>query len=71
MSFGRCLTTSLSGNEQRKLIELCAAQGVQGGAVYDAVIAHTAMRSKLRLLTLDARARSTYAALGVEHELLT
>jgi predicted nucleic acid-binding protein len=70
MSFGRCLTTALSGNEQRKLVELCATQGIHGGAVYDAVIAHTATRSKLRLLTLDTRARATYAALGVEHELL-
>jgi predicted nucleic acid-binding protein len=71
LSFSKCLTTALSGNEQRKLVDICANLGIQGGAVYDAVIAQTASRSKLRLLTLDTRARATYAALGVEHEFLT
>jgi predicted nucleic acid-binding protein len=45
--------------------ELVAA-GVSGGATYDAVIAITAAQHHRRLVTLDARARTTYERIGVE-----
>jgi predicted nucleic acid-binding protein len=56
--------------DQRKLVTMCAARGVSGGAVYDALIAASCARSRARLLTLDSRAHQTYAALAIEHEML-
>ena len=70
LGFGRHAVAALSAAEQRQLVATCAAQGVLGGAVYDAVIAATCASAGLTLLTLDARARQTYAVLGVDHELL-
>ena len=70
LAFGRHAVYGLSPEEQRALVATCAAQGMSGGAVYDAVIAATCARSRARLLTLDNRARQTYAALAVEHELI-
>lgn len=43
---------------------------VGGGAVYDALIAAAARVNGATLLSFDTRAASTYAALGVEFELL-
>ncbi|MBA3393294.1 MAG: type II toxin-antitoxin system VapC family toxin [Deltaproteobacteria bacterium] len=61
---------ALSAAEQRALVPRCATHGIAGGMVYDGLIASTCMEHRVRLLTLDARARQTYAALGVDHELL-
>lgn len=61
---------ALSAADQSALVTLCAAHGIAGGMVYDGLIASTCVEHRLRLLTLDARARQTYAALGVDHELL-
>jgi predicted nucleic acid-binding protein len=61
---------ALPGTEHRKLVLGAAALGITGGAIYDALIAATCSKSSLKLLTLDGRARQTYAALGVAHELL-
>lgn len=69
-SFAEHEVLALSGAEQRLLVAKCAAQGLSGGAIYDALIAATCTRRRARLLTLDARARTTYAALGTAHELL-
>lgn len=61
---------ALSAAEQQALIARCAAATLTGGAIYDALIAATCTRHALRLLTLDARARHTYALLGADHTLL-
>jgi predicted nucleic acid-binding protein len=70
LAFGGHEVYGLPPDDQRVLVATCAAQGVSGGAVYDAVIAATCARAGARLLTLDGRARQTYAALSVEHELI-
>jgi predicted nucleic acid-binding protein len=70
VAFGTHRMAALSAADHRKLVERCAAEGISGGAVYDAVVAFTAARSGAKLLTLDARARATYAMMGVEHELV-
>lgn len=69
-TFGRHALFGLPPDEQRKLVKTCASQGVSGGSVYDAVIAATCARANAKLLTLDVRARQTYAALAVQHELI-
>jgi predicted nucleic acid-binding protein len=38
--------------------------GVRGGALYDALIAATAVRHDADLLSADSRARATYDAMG-------
>jgi len=43
-----------------------AAAGIAGGAAYDALVGLTARENGLPLATLDARARPTYDALGVQ-----
>ena len=47
-----------------------ASLGIGGGAVYDALVAATAVEHRLPLVTLDRRAAGTYQALGVELEVL-
>lgn len=69
-TFGRHKVLGLSPVEQRKLVATCAANGLSGGTVYDAMIAATCARARATLLTLDLRALPTYRALGVDHELL-
>lgn len=69
-TFGDLPLYALPAAEQRALIGTCIANGIAGGAVYDALIAATCTRSSLRLLTLDARARPTYALLSAVHEML-
>ncbi|MEJ7731251.1 MAG: PIN domain-containing protein [Polyangiaceae bacterium] len=71
LTCGRHAAFALTATEQRKLVATCAARGLSGGAVYDAVIGATCVRAGLRLLTLDGRAQPTYAMVGAEHELLT
>jgi len=43
---------------------------LQGGAVYDALVAAAALEHQLPLATRDRRAIETYRALGVELEIL-
>jgi predicted nucleic acid-binding protein len=71
LAFGDHAVFGLSPSEQRNLVTICAKQGLSGGAVYDALIAATCAQAKLKLLTLDTRARQTYATLGTDHELLS
>ncbi len=47
-----------------------ASRGVAGGAAYDGLVALAAREHGVVLATRDARARSTYEALGVTVELL-
>ena len=70
LTFSGYRVLGLAPQEQRKLVAGCAAWGVTGGAVYDALIAAVCARARARLLTLDGRAHQTYAALGVAHEML-
>jgi len=49
---------------------LLADLGVAGGAVYDAIVGLAAARNHCALATRDARARSTYTAVGVDIEVV-
>jgi predicted nucleic acid-binding protein len=70
-AFGSHAVIALPAAEQQSLVGICAAQGLAGGAIYDALIAATCTHAGVKLLTLDGRARQTYALLGADHELLT
>jgi predicted nucleic acid-binding protein len=70
-SFGTLAAYVLPAAEQRRLVATCSSEGLAGGFIYDALIATTCTHAGLRLLTLDGRARPTYAVLGVDHELLS
>lgn len=50
--------------------QLCAEQGIAGGAVYDALVAVAARDSDVTLATMDARARGTYDRVGVATTLI-
>ena len=52
------------------LVATLADLGIRGGATYDAVIALVCRRVGATLVTLDARARSTYQLIGVATERL-
>jgi predicted nucleic acid-binding protein len=60
----------LSPTGQLRLLELVGARGIMGGAVYDALIAATALEADARLLSRDQRASRTYEAVGVRFELI-
>ncbi|MGV9798766.1 PIN domain-containing protein [Mycobacterium sp. NPDC003449] len=47
-----------------------ARRGIAGGATYDGLVALAAREHRAVLVTRDARARSTYEALGVRAEVL-
>jgi predicted nucleic acid-binding protein len=55
---------TLAGDEQRKALRKAVDAGVRGGALYDALIAATAVRHDADLLSADGRARATYDAMG-------
>jgi predicted nucleic acid-binding protein len=59
-----------SARLSRALVDRCRGVGVDGGAVYDALVGLTAAESKQTLLTRDARAAETYDRLGVDYELM-
>ena len=63
-NFGGYPVFGLPAPELRALISSCSGKGLSGGAIYDALIAATCVHADLALLTLDARARPTYAAIG-------
>jgi predicted nucleic acid-binding protein len=52
------------------LPQVLAAAGVAGGAVYDALVALAALAHRTPLATRDARARSTYEAVGADVEIV-
>ena len=52
------------------LLEFAAKHEITGGAVYDALVAATALVAKATLLTLDERATRTYDLIGVKYELV-
>lgn len=55
----------LAGERSRLVVERLVDAGISGGASYDAVIAIIAANHGCELVTLDARARSTYERIGV------
>jgi predicted nucleic acid-binding protein len=57
---------SLNAAQMRAALERAVAAGLEGGALYDALIAATAARHGAQLLSADQRARRTYAALGAD-----
>lgn len=59
-----------SARLSRRLVERCSELGLDGGAVYDALVGLTAAEAKRTLLTRDARAARTYELLGVAYELM-
>ena len=50
----------------RELLASLSVAGIGGGVVYDAVVAATARQHGLALVSLDRRAMSAYATVGVE-----
>jgi hypothetical protein len=56
--------------DRAALPERLAARGVFGGASYDGVVALEAAAHGRTVLTLDERARMTYARLGVPFALI-
>lgn len=52
------------------LPHVLAEVGVAGGAVYDALVALAARHGQVPLVTRDARALGTYAAISVDLELI-
>lgn len=65
---GPALTLSPGG--QLRVLEMAGVGGIMGGAVYDALIAATALEADARLLSRDERASQTYQAVGVRFELV-
>ena len=61
---------SLSAPEMEVLLADLPRLGIVGGAVYDAVVAATALRHGLTLRSLDRRAAPTYDAVKVTYELI-
>jgi predicted nucleic acid-binding protein len=61
---------SLPDAESRRLVDTLVQRDIAGGASYDAVIALIALSARVTLMTLDARARSTYDRMGVVTEYL-
>lgn len=52
------------------IVERCHGAGIDGGAVYDALVALTAADAGHVLITRDERASLTYERLGIAFELL-
>lgn len=62
---------ALAADQAGLLVRTLSQKGIGGGAVYDALIGFTAKQAGGTLLTRDSRARATYLAVGVDHELLS
>jgi len=62
---------SLPANSHLETLSRLHGLGIQGGAVYDGIIALTAAGLKATLLTLDKRAVTTYSKCGVKFQLLS
>jgi predicted nucleic acid-binding protein len=55
---------ALSGTEYQPALRQAVGAGIRGGALYDALIAATAVEHDADILSADARARPTYEAMG-------
>lgn len=58
---------TLPAADCRDLVAEAASAGIEGGAIYDALIAATARAARATLLTRDRRAVPVYEALGASH----
>jgi predicted nucleic acid-binding protein len=67
-NFTGCL--ALGARAMRTAHRELARRGIAGGATYDGLVALAAREHGAVLATRDARARSTYEALGVRTEIL-
>lgn len=67
-TFGPVL--EMPAGESGALPRVLAPLGITGGAVYDALVGLAARAAGVPLLTRDARAQATYAALGVATEIV-
>jgi toxin FitB len=61
---------SLASDATSRLVQTLVEMRIGGGAVYDALIGVTAKHAGATLLTRDSRARATYLAIGVQHEIV-
>ena len=66
-NFGPVL--AVPATETAAVHRVLAPLGIAGGAVYDALVGLAARAADVPLVTRDARALGTYAALGVDVEL--
>jgi predicted nucleic acid-binding protein len=64
------LRACASSEESSGALAKLAAGHVSGGSTYDGLIALTALQHNLELVSRDRRAARTYAALGVQFQLL-
>ena len=62
---------ALSASAARTFHRECVSKAVTGGAAYDALVALATREHMVPLVTRDARARSTYEAMGVVVEQLS
>ena len=60
----------LDAKGYRALIPRLVELGISGGAVYDALVAATAVAAGATLVSCDRRAAQIYERLGVDHRLL-
>ncbi len=68
--FGSREVLTESAALQRSIVERLARIGVEGGAVYDALVGLTAAQHGEMLLTRDRRAARTYELVGVTFQLV-
>lgn len=67
---GRPAPLTLPGTALARLPARLAADGITGGAAYDALVGATAAHHGLVLLTRDRRAAASYDAVGAAYELV-
>lgn len=61
---------ALSGAGYLQVLDLVASRDVPGGAIYDCLIAQTALEHGATLVSLDKRAATSYALVGAPFELI-
>ena len=61
---------TLAPRAWQRLLDQAGERGVNGGAVYDALVAATARHAGATLLTRDRRAVAVYEKMGVAYELV-
>ena len=62
---------ALDSARQRSCLRRGCAAGLRGGALYDALIAATAVRHGATLISADRRARDSYEAMGASVSFLS
>ena len=60
----------LPARQHVRTIEVLAAAGIHGGAIYDGLVAATAHHHGCTLISLDQRARATYDVVGVGYAIV-